>query len=687
MSDIPPCILVIDVETSVNATKDFPANPYHNANFIVATGYRTTTESTLEPHIQYLNAMTAKPGVSGGVRGLVGHNLTFDLAYLRRFGVGNNWASMDFGNFLSSGIFVWDTSIAEYVLTGQQDKYPSLDDLSKKYGGVLKDSKIKDYWKSGVKTEDIPAAELCEYLKGDVENTLLAYNKQLVLAEEAGQTNLILAMCNAMLGFHEIQFNGLEIDTGKLADMAVTYNLKRVELETFMMGWMERIFRKYSIPNVPNPNSNKDMSIVLFGGKYEYEETVPSIETYKNGKPKTKRVTRTIEVLPSFHPEDFTAETKNPGVYSVTEDVLQRIVSARRVIGGSVPPPGGSPYSFVSAVLEHRKVKKLVSTYIEGISEQVIKNTWDGRVHASYNNVATETGRLSSSNPNMQNIPQGEDAEIKEVFVSRWGDDGVLLEFDYKQLEVVGLAYVSQCASLIKDVVSGIDIHTALGGTLYGPSHAMTKEERRIVKTINFGLIYGGSAGSLADQAGCSKQFATRAIDAFYARYPGVKQWHDRLVPLATQEGKVLGSRTASGLPMHEYEFRSSTGRKYVYRTEDNDYRPGETRWPITKMKNYPVQGFATGDVVPTMVGVIFQVLKNNTKLCDDCLMVNQVHDSIMFDCRKGLQYEAIREIKRVLESAPQIISEIFGITFELPLRVSVSVGKNWRVCKDVEGK
>lgn len=672
-------VKVWDLETTVKGTKDWPANPYHADNFIVASA--TCNSDGSNPHVDYLNERTEKLQVRPQHLGIVGHNLSFDLAYLRRFStVLNTDYSVD---VWLKDQFVWDTMIAEYILSGQTHLYPSLDDLSVKYGGVLKDDKIKKYWARVLQTEDIPAGELIEYARNDVLNTAKVYQAQLALAEKNLQTPLILAMCKAMVAFTEIQYNGLEIDVKKLEELSADY-ASRITLQEAMLGSaLNSIEHAYGLPlGRLSYTSPKDLSAILFGGDIAVE-TRELVGKFKNGNDKYKNVTQVKTLKSGLNPRDFTTETKNPGVYSVSEDVLEKVVNVYKSAG--TPIYMSSIYYVAKGVLLLRALNKTKSTYIDGIAANCKRNTYDYRVHADYNMTATSTGRLSSSNPNMQNIPQDSDSPIKEVFISRWGDDGVIIEADYKQLEVIALAYVSGCKSLIKDIFDGVDIHTGLGMTLYGDHHVMSKEERRIIKTINFGLIFGGQPRSLAEQAGVTVLFATQAVEAFYKRYPGVKEWHDSLVKKANTHGELTGNRTNTGQQVHKYTTRSATGRYYTYYTEDNDYRPGQTRWPITKMKNYPVQGLATGDIVPTMVGILYDVLKSNAKLARSCLMVNQVHDSIMFDCRKDVLNEALHVIRDTLEDAPRIISQIYNIKFELPLKVSVSVGPNWKDVKEIE--
>lgn len=678
MSDKVPIVVVFDLECTVRGGPDNPPNPYHKDNYIVAMGADLTAGGKYTN--AYLNSNTEGPRISGNtagqVVGIVGHHLMgVDLPYLRK--ASGTIEGRPVREFLADGV-VWDTGIAEYVMSGQQLKYPSLDELSVKYGGVLKDDKIKGYWESGMDTPDIPSGELLSYLEADVTNTRLVYNEQLkALGVDNPKTNLILSMCRTMCGFHEIQYNGLTVDKDFLTS-------SRAILEAVISGLQARIdfaLNRYSASVSATPHvelsstSNTDLSTFLFGGTVTVHVS-EVVGTFKNGRPKTKLVPKNIIFPRLINPDGYTTEGARKGTYSVSESVLEAIEKSVTI------PPGVR--ATIQDILKVRKHSKILSTYIKPLLEFSEANSVDNRIHANYNLTGTDTGRVSSSRPNMQNIPSGDDDTIKKAFVSRWGNQGVLIEVDYRQLEVVCLAHISGDLVLQNDLRSGIDIHDKLASELY--KRPVTQEERRVVKTINFGLIYGGSAKSLAEQAGVTVEFTKKAINAFYGRYRGVYKWHTELQERARREGKLTTERTPQGYPVHEWEYTLATGRTFVFKEEDNKFNPGQLRWPITKMKNYPVQGLATGDIVPTMVGVMFSRLMANPGLRDTCLIVNQVHDSLLFDCRSDYSYDAAKFIKEVLESAPEVCNNLYPkLNFTLPLNVKVTMGPNWKDQETIE--
>jgi DNA polymerase-1 len=257
---------------------------------------------------------------------------------------------------------------------------------------------------------------------------------------------------------------------------------------------------------------------------------------------------------------------------------------------------------------------------------------------------------------------------------------------DYKQIEIIALAHLSQDKQLVEDIIDGVDVHTAVGIEYYGPLHLMSEDERRVIKTVNFGLIYGGTANALASQAGIPASEVKKIINAFYSRYPGVRVWQDKNISQVNLSRIYDGtSTTKSGYPSGLGFLHSETGRVYTFHEKDNPFKPGTVNFKPTEIKNYPVQGFATGDLVLTMVGVLWRKLKLDSVLKDTCLMVNLVHDEIVFDCKLGSESMAIKLIKETLENTPKYLKDIYNINFKLPTKVKVCIGDNWKEKKEVD--
>ncbi len=259
----------------------------------------------------------------------------------------------------------------------------------------------------------------------------------------------------------------------------------------------------------------------------------------------------------------------------------------------------------------------------------------------------------------------------------------MLVEADYSQLEMAVLAAVSGDKKLLHDISSGVDMHTELFRNLYGS--LPSKEQRKRFKRCAFALVYGAGAHGISEQGGVTKEEAKEFIKVFYERYPDVARYHGDM-QMAVVLGRVYkGDKDEKGNPYGKCFYTSPLSKRiYVFREYENEppswgTRKSTMQFSATETKNYPIQGGATGDIVPLMVGVLYRVLKNHPVLHDKCLMVNTVHDSIVFDVHNSVKDEALRVIYKTLTAAKKHIDKTFSWqTFPLELGVGISVGPNW---------
>ena len=664
----------IDLETTIRSPVGNKGSAFWPTNYVVYEG--TLVEggtchcSKLDPSERVCFALYHDPEKTKTPGVVVGQNIKFDIHHYRWQG------NKGFEKLLyDDKIIVWDTQIAEYLLTGQDHRFASLDDLAVKYGGSVKDDDVKALWDAGVDTPDIDEEMMREYLAGDLKNTTLVAKAQMEEAAKKDMIPLMSAQMDALLAIEEMEFNGMAVDQGLLDKMAVKIQHERDVLVEEVARELRTTRYGSSLDDIPDGviqdalTSNQFLSAEIFGGTYTFKWRVPD-GVFKTGakKGQTKYRWEKKDVAffgkPKFRRPEW--ETKKPGVYSVADDVLSAM----------------APYSWLADQIRHlRKLDKELKTYYLGLQELIYP---DGLIHHELHQCSTKTGRLSSSKPNGQNLPSSEESEVKSAFVSRWGADGYILEADYKQLEVVALAFLSQDKTLLSDIRDGRDIHEMTGSRVFGSS--MSKDQRRVTKTINFGLIYGGGVQTLSKQSGVDPTTVKMLIDAFYLRYPRVKEWqkevHDKVVGAAVWEG----DRTKHGAIAKVSRLPSITGRVYTFREQETMFR-GRTQVNIkpSETKNYPVQGLATGDIVPTVLGKLVRVLKSNPRLKSKCLMINQVHDSVIFDCHKSALAEALHVIRSVMERAPEIMQEVYGIDFDLPLNVEISYGPNWKDQREFE--
>ncbi len=305
-------------------------------------------------------------------------------------------------------------------------------------------------------------------------------------------------------------------------------------------------------------------------------------------------------------------------------------------------------YELPKIILDYRSLSKLVSTYIDALPKKV--NPATGRVHTSYNQAVTATGRLSSSDPNLQNIPirTEEGKLIRRAFIAP--AKHLLLSADYSQIELRIMAHVSQDPQLIAAFRAGLDIHTATASEVAGvPLEAVTADMRRQAKAINFGLIYGMSAFGLAKQLGIERHKAQYYIDNYFERYPGVLAYMENTRALAHQQGYV---ETIFGRRLDLPDINASNMMQ----------RKAAERAAI----NAPLQGTAADLIKKAMIA-----LSNWQQQClyPSATMIMQVHDELVFEVREEDIAVVEPQIKTIMEST---------VTLSVPLTVSIGVGASW---------
>jgi DNA polymerase-1 len=306
-------------------------------------------------------------------------------------------------------------------------------------------------------------------------------------------------------------------------------------------------------------------------------------------------------------------------------------------------------YPIAGYILEHRQLQKLQSTYVESLPKMV--NARTGRIHTTYNQTIAGTGRLSSTEPNLQNIPirTALGREIRKAFIPKKGN--LLLSADYSQIELRVMAHVCNDATLVSAFNAGHDIHTATAAALFGLDlNDVQSEQRRIAKTVNFGIMYGQGSFGLARQLGISRTESKEIIDQYFLRYPNIKLYIDETIEKAKKQGYV---ETLLGR------------RRYFPALESNNQaiRQGAERAAI----NMPIQGTAADMMKLAMINVHARMKKEDM----NSLMILQIHDELVFDALKD-EVDALRDlVKHEMESAMTL--------GEVPILVETGVGENWQ--------
>ena len=272
---------------------------------------------------------------------------------------------------------------------------------------------------------------------------------------------------------------------------------------------------------------------------------------------------------------------------------------------------------------------------------------------------------------------------IKQCFPSRWGKDGYLMEVDFSQLEVVALAILSKDPQLIEDLRSGKDMHRVRAAELYGiPEHVVSDEQRQMSKQLSFQLQYGAGAKSMAEKNSISIELAKRFINNYYARYPNVAAWHTNIAEEVKSSRVVTNEFTKAGKPKGAGCHMSATGRVYKFFEYDNTFirfwGDEDTSFSATEMKNYPVQGLATGDIMALYRGRVYRRWLAEG-LSETCPLVNTVHDSIMLDVPdKSMVLWAYRVMEEEAARLPQLLKDLWGIETELDFKVECKYGPTW---------
>jgi len=389
----------------------------------------------------------------------------------------------------------------------------------------------------------------------------------------------------------DIEMTGVKIDSEALAASGR-------ELTSELAGLEDRIREMTGDPSL-NVNSAKQLGDALFGRM-------------------------------KIDPKPRMTKTKQ---YRTDEEYLQMLADRHPVIG---------------LILEYRGLRKLLSTYVEALPQLVNPRT--GRIHTSFNQAVTATGRLSSTNPNLQNIPVRDERgrEIRKAFVPSDGDR-LLLSADYSQVELRLMAHLSGDEDMIAAFSHGEDIHTATAAKLFGVlPEQVTREQRRRAKTANFGIIYGISAFGLAQRLNIPRAEAKEIIDGYFATYPGVRRYIDRVIADAREKGYVA---TLFGRKRMLPDIRS--GNAVVRALAERN------------AVNAPIQGGAADIMKLAMIAVHRELGRRGLK----SKIILQVHDELVIDMLRS-EEEQVRElVVRCMEDAAEL---------RVRLIAECGVGANW---------
>ncbi len=484
-----------------------------------------------------------------------------------------------------------DSMLESYVLNSTATRH-NMDDLAKVYLGVTT-IHYEDITGKGVKQipfQEVPIEQATPYAAEDADITLQLH--QTLYAKLQKQPDLLSLYQDIEMPLlsvlSRIERNGVLIDADMLSQQSLELASQIVSLEQAAHESAGHAF---------NLGSPKQLQTIL------YEQLkLPVKKKTPKGQPSTE------------------------------ESVLQELALE---------------YPLPRLILEYRSLSKLKSTYTDKLPLQINDKT--GRVHTSYHQAVAATGRLSSSDPNLQNIPirSEEGRKIRQAFIAPEGYK--IMAADYSQIELRIMAHLSSDTGLLKAFSAGEDIHKATAAEVFGVAlEDVTTDLRRSAKAINFGLIYGMSAFGLAQQLGIDNSRAKLYIDLYFARYPGVKDYMDNIKVLANEQGYVetlLGRR----LYLPEIKSKNAARRQYAERTAINA----------------PMQGTAADIIKLAMISTDQWLFKENP----DAKMIMQVHDELVFEIAEDQLENCSNKIRELMCSA---------IKLNVPLLVDIGIGDNW---------
>lgn len=699
-------ILCLDVESTVQRVDDrIDGSPFHPDNYLVSCGSAWIKQGMTLDDVHYYffdhkdlpfdysvrSAYLALKAQIEDADIIVGHNLKFDLHWLKQ------------SNFNIEGKIYYCTMIGEYVLARGQKLPLSLDETAKRRKVHLKRSElVSERFNSGEGYETIPMPLVEEYGRSDVLSCAEVFLAQ--TAEYAVNANVNLRktrnMMNEMLTvLLDMETNGIQIDLNELQTVEEQYTIEKEQLEQRMYEICKEVMGDIPI----NLNSPAQLSEVIYSrrinDKKVWKETF-NIGLDKRGKPLFRprmsdkefesTVRSQVEILKKKTAAKCTdcdgqgviQKTKKDGtpykklskcpvcegiglVFNDLDEIAGLKLSPKNVkdvsANGFVTGKEMVPFLLSQAQRKHNAIaveflesmKRLnaVTTYLNSFCGGIRRNTRpDGLLHTTFNQCVTATGRLSSSDPNFQNQPRGGTFPVRRCVVSRF-DGGKIIEADFAGLEFRVAGELSKDPQIIEDILSGKDVHKQTASIINQcETEAVDKNMRQQAKAYTFAPLYGGRGAG-------EPPHVQNYFREYFNIYEGLAQWHETLRNGVLKTTKVV-------LP---------SGRELAW----PDAKREANGWVTygTQIVNYPVQSFATADIVPLACIRAYKMMKRQRV---KSLCVLTVHDSIVVDTHPD-EIEIVKEILiEAMEGVAQEIKKRYDYTMVLPLAIEIKAGDNW---------
>ena len=706
---------------------------------------------------------------------IVAHNAAYEISWFLTF------ARKEFEDFLKRGGRVFDTMHGEYIASDFQSMYPSLDETAPKYGGTHKVDGVKILWEQGVLTSDIDPVLLHDYLvNGDIPNTALCFYGQCSIFAERGQMQYVWERMDALLAWAYCEWFGLFVNMPVARQNQAEQEQRILEIKQELQQYIPK-----DLPDTLEFNFGSDfhMSALVYGGPIKYRKKVPydppqyvkadywqvgdtwvavdempappGATTYKSGKnrglPKVFRLDTEEEKLKWEEDLYFC-----PGLVNIQElpEVIREKYAERGEFRQARNLQDGTPvyststdamealarhgFEFCRLVNELGALEKDTGTYYlrevldsegrvkerKGMLQYVIPEREDGSgiIHHRLNTCATVTGRLSSSNPNLQNLPRPDEDEdgvakskVKQVFTSRFGENGRITEVDYSALEVVMSCVHTGDTKLLSLLQAGTDMHCYRlafregleYGDVYQRCHnkALTdypvwKTKRSHIKTPSFAAQYGASAKGVAFAAGCTVEFAQEFLDNEARMFPttiGFRAVVKEEVERTGAEGRMYREQADDG-SYRIYRigtWTSPAGARYSFRQKEQwkEVVPGQRKQKVmdykeTEMANYWCQGEAFF-LMAVAAGMVLRAMLARDWFDNQVCLITNVHDALYLDsANPEVGREASLLVKQCMEDAPKRIHQLwpnYGIIGQVPFPAEAEMGTSMYSKEKVE--
>jgi DNA polymerase I-like protein with 3'-5' exonuclease and polymerase domains len=685
--------VVLDVETSVTWRENAKGksvifnDPYEKDNSLTQVGM-ANADNTDELHIINLDHNEEKD-IDGSGRAfvqaildktslLIIHNAKFDMMWLWECG------------FVYDGP-VYDTMLSEYLLDRGQRNPVGLGAAAERRGlAEQKEDYLSTCLKKGINTNETDLSSLSLYLRADLLTTSELFHQQerdFAQSDSQSLHNVRQVTFDTCKTLTEMYMSGVKVDLDVLEDVRQEFEHERATIETRLQDKIRDLMGDTPI----NLRSSEQKSKVIFSREMNNKKDWKGLFTFVKDAKEFKKTVEANSTLirkteaftcPTCEGQGKTFKVKKDGTKFAKPNKCKdcdargyQLRKTNKMAGLGFFPPnkdwasdngfntGKKELDVLIATAKNNNMqdaidlltdmKRLnaVNSYISNFVNSIELHTKEnGILHVNLTQHITATGRFSGRDPNMQNMPRGNTFPVKKVFVSRW-DGGYIMEADFAQLEFRTAAFLAQDEVAMEEIATGFDVHSYTAKVISDAGQYTTRQE---AKEHTFAPLFGAT--------GFGRSKAEKAYyEHFNEKYQGVAAWHQNLAEEALRFNKIT----------------NISGRQYAFPDVERRTNGGVTHF--TNIKNYPVQGFATGDVVP----VVLNEMHKRLQPYYSCI-VNTVHDSVVVDIHPDEKDIVLQLVNDMNDGLTDMVEKVYGIRMNVPLLLEAKIGPNWLDTVDV---